>query len=240
MAVGYSEGEKRKVAAIVAGGMGRQHTDGSVRRELAPLCGQTAFLRRAKRGEVLLLNGDPADRVVLFLCGRCAVSRYSAEGDNLSYAVHEEAILLGLLEYLGGQPAVLATVSALDECWYLTFPGELFLEAVLSDRELTLKILRFLASFAGGSIDRVNELAQYTNRENVLLCLYRYSRGQPLPFVFKKSKRALAEELAMNLRTLYRQLDAIEGEGLIQRVGGKIWIGERESGRLEEAASRLL
>ena len=135
---------------------------------------------------------------------------------------------------------MLATVSALDECWYLTFPGELFLEAVLSDRELTLKILRFLASFAGGSIDRVNELAQYTNRENVLLCLYRYSRGQPLPFVFKKSKRALAEELAMNLRTLYRQLDAIEGEGLIQRVGGKIWIGERESGRLEEAASRLL
>lgn len=126
--------------------------------------------------------------MVLFLCGRCAVSRYSAEGDNLSYAVHEEAILLGLLEYLGGQPAVLATVSALDECWYLTFPGELFLEAVLSDRELTLKILRFLASFAGGSIDRVNELAQYTNRENVLLCLYRYSRGQPLPFVFKKEQ----------------------------------------------------
>ena len=89
MTLGYSEGEKRKVAAIVAGGMGLQHTDGSVRRELSPLCEQTAFLRRARKGEVLLLNGDPADRVVLFLCGQCAVSRYSAEGDNISYAVHE-------------------------------------------------------------------------------------------------------------------------------------------------------
>ena len=37
MTLGYSEGEKRKVAAIVAGGMGLQHTDGSVRRELSPV-----------------------------------------------------------------------------------------------------------------------------------------------------------------------------------------------------------
>ena len=232
-------GEER-VAAILARGMARQHTVQTVVAELAPLCAQTAFLRRAEKGETLFLHGDPADRVILFLCGRCAVSRYSAEGDNLSYAVHEKAILLGLLEYLGGEPAVLATVSALGECWYLSFPGDVFLEAVLARRELTLEIMRFLASFAGGSINRVNELAQYTNRENLLLCLYRYSQGQPLPFVLKKSKRALAEELAMNLRTLYRQLDALETEGVIRRAGGKIWIGQAEQQRLGRAAERLV
>jgi CRP/FNR family transcriptional regulator, cyclic AMP receptor protein len=66
-------------------------------------------------GEILLFEGDTADRVIVLLAGRVKVSRLEPDGRSLVLAVRGSGELLGEMGLLGRSDRS-ATVTAVDEC----------------------------------------------------------------------------------------------------------------------------
>jgi CRP-like cAMP-binding protein len=84
--------------------------------------------------------------------------------------------------------------------------------------------MRFLAMFTDDLLSRSNRLTMNSKRESLLLYFYAASSGKQLPARLSIKKDELDEQLNLNLRTLYRQLDELEAGGFLHRIHGKIEI----------------
>lgn len=80
-------------------------------------------------GDVLMRQGDVADRVLLLTAGRVKVSLVDAEGHSMLLAVRGPGQVLGDITVIDGARRS-ATVSAIDECEASAVPREPFLAAL--------------------------------------------------------------------------------------------------------------
>jgi CRP-like cAMP-binding protein len=81
--------------------------------------------RRFPRGAVLIVEGDPGQRVLLLLAGRVKVSRVDETGHELLLSIRDPGDLLGELGAIDGEPS-LADVHALDDVQALVIPAAAF------------------------------------------------------------------------------------------------------------------
>ena len=80
------------------------------------------MLRRFSRGEVLIFQGEPDDRVMIVLAGRVKVARIEQDGRELMLEIRDPGDMLGELAFIDGGPRV-ATVSALEPVEALVMPA---------------------------------------------------------------------------------------------------------------------
>jgi CRP/FNR family cyclic AMP-dependent transcriptional regulator len=93
-----------------------------------------------KPGEILLFEGDIADRVLVLLSGRVKISRLEPDGTCVVLAVRGPGELLGEIGLLG-EEARSATVTAIDECRTQVIQPPRFL-ALVSELDLRDELLR--------------------------------------------------------------------------------------------------
>jgi CRP-like cAMP-binding protein len=80
------------------------------------------IVRRFTRGEALMFQGEPDDRVMILLSGRAKVARVEHDGRELMLEIRDPGDLLGELAFIDGGPRV-ATVSALEPVAALVMPA---------------------------------------------------------------------------------------------------------------------
>ena len=76
--------------------------------------------------------------------------------------------------------------------------------------------------------------------ENLLIYIHQYCTGRRLPAILPVERKTMAEELGINLRTLYRYISRLKEEGLIAIERGKISVSEEQFQQLDKLVSQIL
>lgn len=181
-------------------------------------------LRRYAAGQPLAHTGQPLRNVMVLLQGRVSVLKYTREGGVARSGVSAAVQIYGLYELLVGIEAHTATLQAEEDVLCAELSPKLYERALRESHAVALHSLYFLARFTDRMLNRNDRLALNTPYQNLLLSLYDAATGQPLPFTLPGTKAEMAESLGMNLRTLYRQLNRLERQGLLVRHKGKIQV----------------
>ena len=103
-------------------------------------------LRRYRRGDWLMRQGDAADSVVVLLEGRVKVAIDTPDGRNVIVNFYRQGHVVGEFEALGGHSMRVASVIALDEMRCRVFSREEFRD--------------YLLAFPGASLALVREMIQ--------------------------------------------------------------------------------
>ena len=116
-------------------------------RRLPPSCLERLLsdseIRTLAAGELLVAEGDPADRVYLVLAGGAVVSKRVSAGEDLPLAVRGPGEWVGEMALLDDGPRS-ASVAARGALVVLEIPPRVFLEAVTAVPEATLDLLRLV------------------------------------------------------------------------------------------------
>ncbi len=193
---------------------------------LASLSGEKLHMIRFEKGDYLAHMGLPLERILIHLDGQVAVFKYSHGGTHFKGDVSEAPQIYGLYETLNGLGEHGATLQATSAVQCVAVSPAFLLRAIRNNHEIALIALSFLAKFTDKMLNRNDQLTLNTPYENLLIYLFERSAGKAFPVVIPASKHDIAAQLNISNRTLYRQLEQLEQEGMIQRRSGKIVISE--------------
>jgi CRP/FNR family transcriptional regulator, cyclic AMP receptor protein len=101
--------------------------------------------RRYRARQILFRDGDRGGTVLAVRSGRVKISLYTPAGRELVVAIKEPGELLGELSAIDGRRRS-ATAQALEPVEVLVVASEQFLELVVSQPRVALRLLRALAS----------------------------------------------------------------------------------------------
>ncbi len=188
------------------------------------------ILKRRKKNELLVQPGKEVTAIIILLEGRCCIEKYGPQGNLMIDMQIVPVQYFGLFEAIGGVPWHTAAIRCLTDCTYLMIPSQTYIECMRTDTEWMWHSLCYLSDFIYRTLEQNEELMMNDARSNILRWLYRYGEKNDFPQVVNVKKEDLARELNIHLRTLYRKLDGLYGEGLISARHGKIQITRDQYG----------
>lgn len=141
--------------------------------------------------------------------------------------------LLGLVELLNEQKAYTGYVVAETPCVVFRVSTDLFLSIIKSDGLLCYETLRILGKITEHNMNRAETNAIFHPSDRLGHFLYLSSHGH-VPYIYPHTRKKLAEDLHINLRSLYRYLDSMAEEGFIKLERGKIQITKENFAKLDE------
>lgn len=131
--------------------------------------------------------------------------------------------ILGLVECLNEQPAYTAYVVAETPCVVFRIPTDVFLSIIKNDALLCYHTLRIFAKVTQHNMDRAETNAIFHSFDRLGHYLYITATGD-LPYIYPYTRKKMADDLYINLRTLYRYLNTMEKEQFLTLEHGKIVI----------------
>lgn len=191
------------------------------------LCAEVRLLRKTK-GQPLTHAGQTIHNVYLLVGGSCSVFKYSPEGKSLLAGVYRQPQIFGLYESLCEGNGYTATVEALEDCLLLEVSADFFMDCLQKDAQMMWTVLQHLAIFVDTALMGMDRFTLNTQEQNILLYCYGQCAGKRFPATLEGDKTLMAEELNINLRTLYRKLTLLRQEGLVGSAHGKITISRRQ------------
>lgn len=192
---------------------------------------------QAKKGDVLLRQGDPGDSVLILLEGQARVTVYTANGREIVLDYAGPGDVLGEIALLDGGERT-ASVIAMGPIRYLSFTRQAFESLVEGNYRIALRIMRALAQrlrMANQTIEADRAYAAAPRLARFLLRLLRQDgSGGP---VIALSQTELAMFAGISRENINRQL-AIWSQACITAVetGG---IRVLDPGTLEEIAASV-
>jgi len=189
---------------------------------LNSLSNETLRFVRFEKGDYLAHMGLPLERILIHLDGQVSVFKYSHGGANIRGDISDAPQIYGLYEALNGIEEHGATLQAATSVSCGAVSPDFFLNSIRSNHQISLHALSFLARFTDKMLNRNDQLTMNTPYENILIYFFEKSVGRALPVVIPAKKNEIAEQLNISNRTMYRLLEQLEQEGLIERSHGKI------------------
>ncbi len=201
---------------------------------------EVARLRRLPKGEVLFLEGQPAEGFYVVAEGRVKVFRLSPQGREQILHVVGAGLSLAEAALFAGSNYP-ASAQALEASTVVFFPREDFARLLRSRAELALNLIgamaRKLREFAG-LIEELSLTSVRARLARYLLSRQPVGSGErPGWTALGLSKGALASRLGTVPETLSRSLASLSGQGLITVDGRRVRILDAET--LREIAAGL-
>lgn len=182
--------------------------------------------------KVIVHTEDAVERILLLLSGSCNVLSHSDDGRIVMAGEVAAPQIFGLYELLSGLPYHTADVETETPCTFFAISPRLYREQY----DISMDVMRFSANYLVEFIQRLlgrsDRMTLYNNRQSLLLYCLDACKDNQLPVVLYVRKEALAAELNMNVRTLYRQIGQLRDEGLIGSYKGKISIDRNQMERI--------
>ncbi len=192
------------------------------------------LLERPARGEAVLHSGFPITRFYILVNGLCAATVYGEDGESAIAEMMEPMQVFGVSELLRGVKTFHASIyAASDDCVLLTCPASVFMSTIEVSLKLSNLMVKYLADLMVKSMQRYRDRAFGSARIAIAEFFYTASAAKKLPFTVEIRRKELAERLHLNLRTLYRHISALQQEGRITIVHGKLTVTEENFEKLE-------
>ncbi len=131
--------------------------------------------------------------------------------------------ILGLVELLNDQPSYTAYVVAETPCTVFRISADVFCKIIKHDSILCYETLRILGSVTLDNMNRAETNSIFHAYDRLCYFLYLKAQGHD-SYTYPHTRKELAEQLHINLRTLYRYIDSMEKAGYLKLDHGKIVI----------------
>ena len=147
--------------------------------------------------------------------------------------------ILGLVEILNEQPFYTGHVIAETPCVVLRVSVDQFLEIITKHADLCFHTLRVLGKITEHNMNRAEINTMFHPHDRLGHFLYLNANGH-LPYTYPYTRKKLADDLYINLRTFYRHLDVMQKEGYLNLKNGKIHIEDEHFHKLHERYGNIV
>lgn len=188
-------------------------------------------LLNVKKNQTILYKMDPAKYLYMLLSGRAVIMNdISWNNDNIIDYV-ESPHILGLIEPLNGVDHYTAFVIAQTDCILFRILTSEFMTIIQRNPSLCFKTLVIMGKIAHSNMGHAESHKIFSSKD--ILGHYLYLRAQyAIPYICSLTRTALAEELHINLRTLYRYIGDLEKKNCLAIQKGKIVIEQEHLNNL--------
>ncbi len=185
----------------------------------------------ARENETIIYQKDPAVYLYMLLSGRAVIlNQISWNNDNIIDYV-ESPHILGLVEYLNNIDYYTAFVVAQTKCIMFRICVSDFVQIIKKDASLCYHTLVIMGKITDSNMNHAERHKTFHSKD--ILGHYLYLRSMNcLPYICPLTRSTMAEELHINLRTLYRHIDDMEKKGFLTLRKGKITIEKEHFERL--------
>jgi CRP/FNR family transcriptional regulator, cyclic AMP receptor protein len=205
---------------------------------------QIAMRRQHERGKVIMRQNDVEDTdLYCVLKGHLKVTACDARGDELLINLLHPGDLIGEISFLDGG-ARSATVTVLDRCELLAIRRGDFGRVLSSHPRIGEKLLVAMASVVRRLTDRAGDSAFLDVRGRLAKRLIELSEligtsldAQRVVLKVKLSQQELGDMVQATRESVNKCLRELAKNGLIERLGGRIVIVDRERLRALVAAA---
>lgn len=198
-----------------------------------------AMLRHFDAGQVIYLEGEPAEYVYLLESGWVKATRMTREGREQAMTFLRPVNFFGDTAAFAGK-SYPSTVTALEAAEVWEIPAAVLVEQVQRSPELSLAMIRRFSERVLYYIELVEDLSLRSVEARLANTLLQHARSVEGRLVVTRRGWATFDEMAVRLGTvrdvLRRALKTLEGEGLLQVEKGAILIldaaGLEQRGRM--------
>lgn len=181
------------------------------------------YIFQIKKGETIITQGQPADYIYILLSGEGVVLNNIDWNINNTIDEVNAIDCLGITEFLTEKKEYTGFVIAKTDCYLLKVHNSEFYEILSSSFDICFSILKILAKVTTHAMEHAETQSTFPKKDIVGYYLYLKS-SDFIPYVCPLKRSELADFLHINLRSLYRYLDAMASEGMIKIRKGKIII----------------
>lgn len=192
-----------------------------------------------KKGDMIIQQNTPVKYIFFLLKGSASVI------NNISW-VNNEIVdtlvpldLLGLVEHLNGQPNYTAYVIAEAPCVLMRVPIDTFVSIIKENGLLCYEAMRVLGKVTEHNMNRAETNAIFQPSDRLGHYLYLKAEGH-LPYTYPYTRKKLADDLYINLRSLYRHIDIMRESGYLSVERGKIIITKEHFEKLHERYGSII
>ncbi len=180
------------------------------------------------KNKTIIFQEDVIDYFYILLSGKVSVVNSVSWGYDLVIDYLEPIHILGLVEYLNNINTYTAFIVAESKCTFLKLPAEDFIQTIKKDPALCYQTLVALGEVTQANMNNCELKTMVPPRDILGNHLFHLARASGLPYTFPKTRAELAEELHINLRTLYRYIKQLNEDGFLSLERGSIVIGRKE------------
>ena len=162
--------------------------------------------------------------------GAAQVICYNRKGSCSVQDAPEKTQMFGLMEQLSGYDSYTATVVSSRPSLMFSIPAPLMMDALEVSVPLLRLALQDLCILAERAMNRTEYQALHHPRDNLAIFLHHNCRdAREFPHTIRITRREMAEQLHIHLRSLYRYLDDLKMYGLCSVVHGHITITREQA-----------
>lgn len=190
------------------------------------------YLQVLQKNDTILSLNDPLKYFYFLLSGQVSVWGQIAWNTNNIIERLNPLEILGLVEYLNHIPYYTAYILAESKCTLLRIPVEEYIRLIQNNNKLCFLTLSVLGKVTASNMACAAQQNLLSTKD--ILGHYLFAQSRPhRPYVCPVTRTDLADLLHINLRTLYRHIDAMAQNNYLMLRKGKIVIEEEHFRRLE-------
>ena len=197
------------------------------------------YLKEFKSGETILYQKDPAKYLYFLLRGQCIIMNQISWSPNDIINFVQPPHILGLSECLNNDSLYNAFVVAKTNCVIFQMKTDDFLHTIQSNADLCYHTLITLGQMFSQNLARAETRQVFHPKDCLGYYLYLHAQHS-LPYVCPITRANLALELNINLRTLYRYIDALKTDKYLTLKRGKMIVEKRHFATLSERYSSVI
>lgn len=191
------------------------------------------LIGRKKANTYLFYVFEPIEYAYILLDGTCCVEKYNQDGQIFTDSTRDALQIFSMMEIVTNQHNHTVSMKCLTDCIYAKIPVFQFQEAIKAAPEVMMMAVQMMCVFFLEHLQNTDRLILNSPRLTILSRLHQYCADRTFPVTVQMRKEELAQDLHMNLRTLYRHLDKLYEDQTITSLRGKITISREQFKRIE-------
>ena len=194
--------------------------------------------KKIQKDQYIIHAGDKCDTVYIILSGNIAGLHYQKQGRAYYFMDFNQMYIVGDFEVFGDIPEYYVSICATEECKILMLPSGCYLQWVQSDENaLFLRIKNIMATLVFEK-KHEREYMFMNCKERLIKYLVKSYENKHQEnhnkLKINKTQAELSDRTGFNVRSVQRNIAALEKDGLISIENGKITISPEQFLRLKE------
>lgn len=180
-----------------------------------------------KKGETIVMQGDPISSVMLLVMGSVRTEMITMEGNILDIDIMEAVIPLAPSFIYGERNIYPFDVIAVEPCIFLKISKEAWLEEMSNNKQMLTNFLTMNADLTLYLTSKLQMISLKSLRKKLATFFLEKTTAESGTFTLKRSRTQLAEFFGVQRQSLARSLKEMEDDGIIKLDGRKVTIIDR-------------
>ena len=175
-----------------------------------------------QKNALIISPGDCEKRIAFVISGECTVEKPSGDGAGMPLNTHKRGASFGILSVFNPESEFPTSVRASKAAKILFINGEDMIDLIKSDPNIAMNVISFLSKKVTFLNDKVNTFSEKTTLGKV--SAYLINESKKSGNVIRVARTKMAHEIGIGRASLYRDLDTLESEGIIEQNAKEIII----------------